>query len=65
MAKNESGTDRIVRAIAGIALVAAAFLLDASRFTVASYVVGVVLIFTAITGFCALYKVFGIDTSKK
>jgi hypothetical protein len=26
------------------------------------YIVGVVALFTGITGFCALYKLFGIDT---
>ncbi|MDP1884247.1 MAG: DUF2892 domain-containing protein [Candidatus Moranbacteria bacterium] len=65
MVKNESGADRIIRAVVGIALVAAAFLLEANGFTATLYAVGVVLILTAITGFCALYKVFGIDTGRK
>ncbi|MDP1620649.1 MAG: DUF2892 domain-containing protein [Candidatus Moranbacteria bacterium] len=65
MVKNESGVDRIIRAVAGIALVAAAFLLEANGFTVALYVVGIVLIVTAMTGFCLLYKIFGIDTNRK
>lgn len=65
MKKNEGGIDRIVRAIVGSIFIAAAFLLDANGLTVVFYFVGVVFIVTAITGFCALYKISGIDTSKK
>lgn len=65
MKKNEGGIDRIVRAIVGIILIAAAFFLDANGLTVVFYAVGVGFIITAITGFCALYKITDIDTSKK
>lgn len=64
MKKNEGNIDRIVRAIVGIVLIATAFLLNANGLTVVFYVVGVIAIITAITGFCALYKIAGIDTSK-
>ena len=65
MKKNEGGIDRIVRAIVGIVLITAAFLLDANGLTVVFYFVGVAFIITAITGFCAFYKITGIDTRKK
>jgi hypothetical protein len=65
MTKNEGGIDRLVRAIVGIILIVAAFKLDANGLTVVFYVVGVVSIITAITGFCAFYKIFGISTVKK
>jgi predicted phage tail protein len=65
MAKNEGGVDRIVRAIVGAVLIIAAFFLAANGLTVLFYVVGVMFVITAMTGFCALYKIPGIDTSKK
>jgi hypothetical protein len=65
MKKNTGSIDRIVRAIVGAVLIMAAFLLDANGLTVVFYVVGVVFLITAITGFCAFYKFFSIDTRKK
>ncbi|KKR19839.1 MAG: hypothetical protein UT50_C0028G0001 [Candidatus Moranbacteria bacterium GW2011_GWA2_39_41] len=65
MTKNEGTIDRIVRATVGIALIVAAFKTPANGLTVLFYIVGVVSIITAITGFCAFYKVFAIDTIKK
>ncbi len=65
MTKNESGLDRIIRLVVGVILIALAFGLGASSFTVVLYVLGVATLFTAATGFCALYKIFGISTIKK
>ncbi|MDO8240480.1 MAG: DUF2892 domain-containing protein [Candidatus Moranbacteria bacterium] len=65
MTKNEGTIDRTVRAIVGIACIVAAFMMPANGLTVLFYIVGVVAIITAITGFCALYKIVGIDTRKK
>lgn len=63
--KNESGLDRSLRAV----LAGALFVLGASVFTgalsVAAYVLAAVMLLTAVTGFCPLYKLFGIDTAKK
>ncbi len=62
---NEGPKDRRNRAILGAAfLVVAAFLLHGWVKLIAS-VVGLLFIFTAITGFCALYRVFKISTTKK
>ncbi len=63
MKRNESKLDRIVRAIAGIATVGAGFLLGGTL-GVVLYVVGGVLLFTAATGFCLLYTLFGISTCR-
>ncbi|MFA5993679.1 MAG: DUF2892 domain-containing protein [Parcubacteria group bacterium] len=65
MARNESGLDRIIRLVVGLILIALAFGLGANSFTVVLYVAGIVALVTAATGFCALYKVFGINTNKK
>jgi hypothetical protein len=60
---NESTNDRIIRAVIGVALVLAALLnVVSGALAVVALVVGVVVLFTAVTGFCALYAVFGIST---
>ncbi len=64
--RNESAADRIVRAIVGIILVLIA-IYEVGAATVLGIIliiVGVVLIITAITGFCLLYTVLGISTCK-
>ena len=38
------------------------FFLKSSLFKIILLILGIVLIFTAITGFCVLYKVLGIST---
>jgi len=62
---NESVKDRINRAIiGGLVLIVAAFLFT-GWLKIVGTIVGIILIFTAITGFCALYRVFNISTVKK
>lgn len=62
--KNESGLDRAVRAILAVAF----FVLGAYIFTgvlsIIAYVLAVIMLITAITGFCLLYKLLGINTAK-
>lgn len=66
MERNESTLDRVVRAVAGSALIALAIW----RFDVGSASVpGIILaafggiaLFTAATGFCLIYKLFGMKT---
>jgi hypothetical protein len=64
MEKNESGLDRGMRAILAVILV----LLGATVFTgtlsTVMYVLGAVMFVTAVTGFCALYRLLGINTNK-
>ena len=66
--QNESTIDRIVRCILGIAAMVVAFLvLDAAEAAAGGIVlavVGVVLLVTAATGFCAGYKLFNFSTKK-
>lgn len=61
---NESNTDRIIRAVLGLALVLAGLfnIVVSGALALVALVAGVVLLFTAVTGFCALYAVFGIST---
>jgi uncharacterized membrane protein len=66
--RNESAADRIVRLVVGAGLV----IVSLTNFGLASgkllgivlAAIGAVLLFTAATGFCLLYRLFGIGTSK-
>ena len=64
MIKNESSIDRMVRAVLGVALALLALFVFAGIIQIVFYVLAAVMIFTAVTGFCALYKLFGINTNK-
>lgn len=64
MQVNESIMDRVLRAIGGVVVLYFSYMAFTGWIQIVGYVVAVVLIFTAITGFCALYKVFGINTNK-
>ncbi|WP_243027726.1 YgaP family membrane protein [Thermus albus] len=63
MTVNESTTDRVIRFILALILFYFAFQ-SASPWNWILGIVAVVLLFTAVTGFCALYKVLGISTKK-
>jgi uncharacterized membrane protein len=63
---NESAIDRIIRAILGAVLIAAGVLFVHGTAGIVLDVLGIVLLFTAATGFCLLYRVFGdFSTAKK
>ena len=66
MKKNEGNLDRIVRTILGItALIVALTVLDVmtgATFGVIVAAIGVILIISAIIGFCPMYKVIGLET---
>jgi ABC-type uncharacterized transport system permease subunit len=68
LTKNENAVDRLVRTVLGIGLVAVSFtslgLTSAKPLGIVAVVVGAVLLFTAATGSCLLYRLFGIDTAK-
>ena len=62
--QNESELDKKIRLIVGvIALLLAIFVLTGT-FQVISIIIGVLGIFTGLTGFCLLYKLLGIKTNK-
>lgn len=63
MKRNESTIDRVIRAGLGVALVAGGFALGGTL-AVVLYVLAAVMFATALTGFCPLYRLFGIDTCK-
>jgi hypothetical protein len=66
--KNESTPDRVIRLVVGAGLVvlslAALGLTSGSVLGIIAAVVGAVLLFTAVTGTCLLYKLFGMNTAK-
>jgi len=65
--RNEGTLDRVIRLIVGLVLLYVAFVnkqwITGTPATVLG-VVGVILCITSITGFCLLYKPFGINTRK-
>jgi hypothetical protein len=63
MTVNEGSLDRIIRAVVGVALLAAwVFGWIGGTLAVVLGVVAIVLVLTAAVGFCPLYRVFGIST---
>jgi uncharacterized membrane protein len=66
--KNESTADRVIRLVVGAALVVLAFaalgVTSGNVLGIIVAVVGAVLLFTAATGSCLLYKLFEVNTAK-
>lgn len=63
--RNEGGADRVVRVIIGLALLAVGLFRLHGAGAVVLDIVGVVVVLTGITGFCALYSLFGIKTCRR
>ncbi|HOX96475.1 MAG TPA: DUF2892 domain-containing protein [Candidatus Woesebacteria bacterium] len=64
MVQNESETDRIVRVVLGtVSILIAYSTLEGLWFYVLG-VLGLILVITGLTGFCAIYKLLGISTKK-
>ncbi len=62
---NESGIDRIIRAVVGIVLIAlAASSVVTGTLGIVFWVVGAVLLLTGIVGFCPLYALLRIRTKQ-
>jgi hypothetical protein len=62
---NESGIDRIIRAVLGILLIAlAASSVVAGALGIVFWVVGIVALLTGIVGFCPLYALLKIRTKQ-
>jgi hypothetical protein len=68
LTKNESALDRVVRtALGGGLLIVSATSLGVTSgkpLGIVAAAVGAILLFTAATGSCLLYRAIGIDTSK-
>jgi hypothetical protein len=60
MTVNVGGMDRVLRIAGGLALMALFFLLQGNAR--AWSLVGVVMLFTGLSGFCPLYRLIGINT---
>jgi len=60
---NEGPVDRIIRIILGIILLVSG-ILSKGVLSLVLIILGVVGIFTGITGFCGLYMLLGISTKK-
>jgi len=66
MKANEGKADRIVRFIIGIIFLILGFLVFGnSVLGVILDIIGIILVVTALTGFCVLYTFFGISTKKE
>jgi hypothetical protein len=65
MKPNEGTTDRLIRLILGVVLIIIGWpVLGNNTLGIILDIIGVILLITGITGFCGLYKIFGINTLK-
>lgn len=62
--KNEGALDRLIRILIGEVLLLAGFFWLWGIWQIIAYALGIVAIFTALSGFCLLYKLLGISTNK-
>jgi hypothetical protein len=65
MKLNESNTDRIIRAVAGVVLLYLGFGVLGGTLGIVADAVGVILLATAAIGFCPLYATFKFSTLNK
>ena len=65
MKRNEGTADRVIRVLLGIILLYLATAKLSGTLAVILGVIAVILLVTGVTGFCALYKVLGVNTAKK
>ena len=63
MERNVGSKDKTIRLIAGLILLVVGILRQGVSGLLCA-IVGISLLFTSITGFCSLYKLFGINTCK-
>ena len=60
--KNEGIVDRLLRLIIAEVLIIVAYFWLGGTWQIMFYIIGIISLFTAVTGFCALYKILGIKT---
>jgi hypothetical protein len=65
MKLNEGNVDRIIRGVVGVILLVVGFVFVKGTIGVVIDVIGVVLLVTGIVGFCPIYALLHIGTSKK
>jgi hypothetical protein len=61
MARNVGNVDRVIRAVAGVAILSLYFVGPQSKWAL----LGLVPLLTAVMGWCPPYAIFGINTCKK
>jgi hypothetical protein len=61
---NESRLDRAIRVVLGIALLGIGIGLLHGILEILFIIVGAIALVTGITGFCALYRLLGLNTKK-
>lgn len=64
MTQNVGSTDRIVRAVVGIVLLAAAFMFLSGTVAIIAGILGVIMLVTAAISWCPLYLPFNLSTKK-
>jgi len=62
MVKNVGTVDKIVRVIVGILALVGVFIVSGTVLKVILGIVAILMFFTAVTGYCGLYRVLGIST---
>ncbi|AEE14442.1 hypothetical protein Thena_0809 [Thermodesulfobium narugense DSM 14796] len=62
MKQNEGTVDRIIRFILGLVLIYLGFSMQFNTVGIILTIIGIVLLFTAVTGYCALYSILKIST---
>ena len=63
--QNESKIDKRTRLGLGVVVLWLALFVFTGTLQIVALVIGVLAIFTGLTGFCLIYKIFGIKTNKK
>ncbi len=63
--KNIGKMDRIIRFVLGVGFLLVGIFFSSGILKVLLIILGIIGVFTSITGFCGIYKLFGISTLKK
>lgn len=62
---NLSRTDRLVRGVLGIALAAGGLIFASGPYRIAAVLLGALIVFSAVMGFCHVYKFMRLSTVRK
>lgn len=62
--KNEGNLDRVIRALLALTFAILAWFYFSGTLKIVFFALALVLLFTAITGFCGLYRIIGVNTCK-
>lgn len=67
MFKNEAGWERLIRVLAGFALIATGYMVHSISDTaqLVAIIIGAILVLTGLIGYCPIWHMLGISTRKK